>query len=157
MPPQVATLRVVNPFTQDVVCAFDHDNGSILDEKIARARRAFDAWRRLSLDDRIARVEAALVAFRDAARATAERARRSRVTATSTSPGARACTSATRIERGVNVERRGTAQRNDSAPDADRATQTSLRSAARSARSSNSPSGDVVASCKIKSSPAKTP
>ena len=58
-------LKVINPFDQKVLCALPLDQGKGLDAKIAGARKAYERWRRLSLEDRAHRVEQGLKYFRD--------------------------------------------------------------------------------------------
>ena len=57
-------LKVINPYNQEVVCDVPYDEGKALEEKIERAGRAFEAWRRLSIGERIRQVREGLDRFR---------------------------------------------------------------------------------------------
>ncbi len=56
-------LVVTNPFNQQTVCALPLDRGRALDHKIALARQAFEAWSRLSLEERIVLIREGLNYF----------------------------------------------------------------------------------------------
>ena len=58
-------LKVINPFNQCVLCELPLDKGKILENKIAGARAAYELWRRLSLEDRVRRVQQGLEYFRE--------------------------------------------------------------------------------------------
>jgi len=58
-------LKVINPFNQRELCELPLDRGTILEKKIAGARSAYDQWRRLSLAERVRRVEEGLKYFRE--------------------------------------------------------------------------------------------
>jgi len=59
-------LKVVNPYSGEVVSELEYDEGEQLEQKIARASEAQRGWRALSVGDRVRRVEAALMYFREA-------------------------------------------------------------------------------------------
>jgi len=58
-------LKVVNPYNQDVLVELPFDRGKILEAKVAGARKAYDRWRRLPLEERSRRVEQGLKYFRN--------------------------------------------------------------------------------------------
>ena len=60
----MAALRVVNPYTQEVLREVPLDDAGRVAEKVAAARRAFEAWSRTPLEERIRRVRAGLQRFR---------------------------------------------------------------------------------------------
>ncbi len=57
-------LVVRNPFDQSVACELPYDDDRSVAEKLRRARSAFDAWRRVPLDERIRTVRTAIEHFR---------------------------------------------------------------------------------------------
>lgn len=59
-----ATLKVVNPYNLRTVCEIAYAEGKALEDKVDLARRAFEIWRRLPLDQRMGRVEGGLEYFR---------------------------------------------------------------------------------------------
>ncbi len=65
------SLKVVNPYNQEIVCELSYDEGAQLDDKIDAARHAYERWRRLSVADRSRRVAEGLERFRNNAEAIA--------------------------------------------------------------------------------------
>jgi acyl-CoA reductase-like NAD-dependent aldehyde dehydrogenase len=59
-----AMLVVSNPFNQQTVCELPFDRGSALSNKIVLARKAFELWSRLSLDERIVLIQEGLNDFK---------------------------------------------------------------------------------------------
>ena len=59
-------LEVLNPYDQTVVATLDHDEGAVLEAKVAGARGAFERWRAVPLEKRIAQVERGLERLRSA-------------------------------------------------------------------------------------------
>ena len=57
-------LQVVSPYDQRVIREVALDDARRLAEKVARARRAFESWSRLPLEERVRRVRAGLDRFR---------------------------------------------------------------------------------------------
>ena len=51
-------LKVVNPYSGEVVSELEYDEGEQLEQKIASASEAQRGWRALSVGDRVRRVEA---------------------------------------------------------------------------------------------------
>lgn len=49
-----------NPFDQQLVCTFEHDDENSLEKKISRAESAFKAWKQVPLEERIAEIGEAL-------------------------------------------------------------------------------------------------
>jgi acyl-CoA reductase-like NAD-dependent aldehyde dehydrogenase len=60
-------LKVTSPYTQETVCELPFDEGAVLERKLAAARGAFLAWRRVPLAERIERVREGVRRFRAAA------------------------------------------------------------------------------------------
>lgn len=58
-------LKVINPYTQKMLCELALDQGKSLEQKIAGARSAYEPWRRLSLEERAQQVEEGLQYFRE--------------------------------------------------------------------------------------------
>jgi acyl-CoA reductase-like NAD-dependent aldehyde dehydrogenase len=58
-------LKVVNPFNQQVFCELPLDQGKTLEKKIIGTRMAYEHWCRLSLEERVQRVEQGLNYFRE--------------------------------------------------------------------------------------------
>ena len=58
-------LKVINPYDQKVLFELPFDRGKELEEKIAGARKAYERWRRLPLEERARRVEQGLKYFRN--------------------------------------------------------------------------------------------
>lgn len=58
-------LKIVNPYNQDVLVELPFDRGKALEAKIAGARKAYERWRRLPLEERARRVEQGLKYFRN--------------------------------------------------------------------------------------------
>jgi len=58
------SLKVVNPYNQEVVCELSYDEGTQLDAKIDAVRRAYEEWRHLSIAERSSRVAEGLRRFR---------------------------------------------------------------------------------------------
>lgn len=54
------TLKVINPWDQSTVVEFPHDEGSLLEKKIALAHAAFARWRRVPLEERMRQVQAGM-------------------------------------------------------------------------------------------------
>ena len=60
-----------NPFDQQLVCTFEHDDENSLETKISRAESAFKAWKQVPLEERIAEVGEALQRLREGSEALA--------------------------------------------------------------------------------------
>src|SRR3954471_11022233 len=58
------SLTITNPATLDVVRTLETDDAASRDRKLDRARAAFQEWRRVPLESRIAQVRAAMEMFR---------------------------------------------------------------------------------------------
>jgi len=56
-------LKVVNPYGGSVVAEVDYDEGSVLEEKIVKARIAYESWRRTPLSERKTQVQEGLERF----------------------------------------------------------------------------------------------
>jgi acyl-CoA reductase-like NAD-dependent aldehyde dehydrogenase len=65
------SLKVVNPYNQEIVCELWYDEGTRLDGKVNAARDAYERWRRLSIAERSSRVAEGLERFRSRAEAIA--------------------------------------------------------------------------------------
>lgn len=62
--PEIA-LTATNPFDQHVVCRRSYESDASIEAKLGAARRAFENWRVLPLDKRIAQVKEGLRRFRE--------------------------------------------------------------------------------------------
>src|SRR5690242_12284757 len=60
----MATLKVLNPFDQSVVCDWTMDTPKSLAAKLDGAEKAYQKWHRLPLDERISQVREGLKRFR---------------------------------------------------------------------------------------------
>jgi len=60
----MASLKVLNPFDQSVVCDWTMDTPKTLAAKLGSAEKAYQKWHRLSLDERIRQVREGLKRFR---------------------------------------------------------------------------------------------
>ncbi len=58
-------LIVKNPLDQQVVCRCPYESNDSIETKLVAARRAFEQWSRLPLDDRIVQVQEGLGRFRE--------------------------------------------------------------------------------------------
>ncbi|MCG3117280.1 MAG: aldehyde dehydrogenase family protein [Candidatus Manganitrophus sp. SA1] len=58
-------LKVINPYDQKLLIELPFDRGKEIEGKVAGARKAYERWRRLSLEERARRVEQGLKYFRD--------------------------------------------------------------------------------------------
>lgn len=57
-------LQVVNPYNQEIVCTLPYDRGEKLNQKIAKADAAYQEWRLVPIEKRIAHVTKGLQYFR---------------------------------------------------------------------------------------------
>ena len=57
-------LTVTNPFDGQTVCELPYDTQETIDTKLTQARQAFDVWRKMSLSQRITKIESSLAKFR---------------------------------------------------------------------------------------------
>ncbi|HVR73070.1 MAG TPA: aldehyde dehydrogenase family protein [Planctomycetota bacterium] len=65
------SLRAVNPFDQTTAADLPYDTGATLEQKVEGARKAFDTWRRVPIEERKRRLQAGVARFRAAAEETA--------------------------------------------------------------------------------------
>ena len=65
------SLKVVNPYNQDIICELSYDEGARLDQKVDAAQHAYEKWRVLSVAERSRRVAQGLERFRNNAEAIA--------------------------------------------------------------------------------------
>src|SRR6266850_4334963 len=59
-------IKVLNPYDQSVVCELPHDSRQDIERKLVDASRAYDAWQKLPLKQRIKEVKKGLAKFRRA-------------------------------------------------------------------------------------------
>src|SRR5438552_1138227 len=60
------SLKILNPYDQTLVCELPYDEGKAIERKIELACHAHQAWRKLSLDQRVMHVKKGLEKFKRA-------------------------------------------------------------------------------------------
>ncbi len=58
------SLKVINPYNQEIVCELPYDRDQDLDRKLSQARKAFERWRTLPVEERLRHVKVGLEKFR---------------------------------------------------------------------------------------------
>ena len=60
-----ASLDVINPYDQSLVCRVEFDEGDRLETKLASAHAAYSHWHQVPIEDRLANVQIGLSRFRE--------------------------------------------------------------------------------------------